>query len=646
MPAVFDTLRAVNRANRPYLKLRVVFIVEAQFVLEDKNRIEILFQDQEGERISGIIRIANIRMFRDVFKIGEVYVLYNYELEFNNRRSPATYHTWKLVINSTTRVVKYNGIFPSNKLKENNSVNERESAASMKNLSEHVTKFNENDSTNTNKRGATDEGYISRQKTQTNMPEDENSNPSYMTSPVVKGSSFIAQQNNDASKKSSYQYQSVLHCTQNLPLSDVTNVLGMSRSCTPVVQTKYNTIKGYGTSPPSHVSSLIPEQSSSHLGYTSYKYQSVLHSPHIKPLSGVAYGHAIQPNDSLSKNCTQNIVIDLTSDTDDDGGSGVMHNMPLNPTNKNHLPSSSIHVINSDKKRSLPIEFNDVVDLTVNDVVPIPVPKRKRGRPKKIVGSTSTQSDHNVDVVVPLPVPKRKPGRPKKIIESTSTQSVDHTVDAVVPLTVPKRKPGRPKKIVGSTSAQSEYWDMGDASCQCIYCGALFWYVERKSSKKATAHPEYKGCCMNGAIQLPALHNPPAYLNELLHGDSRNSKHFQENIRSYNSMFGFTSLGGKIDAGINNGTGPPVFTLHGQNYHLIGSLLPSEGATPKFAQLYIYDTDNELSNRMNAVRSSDGISDLHEEIVARLTTMLDEHNQLVKSFRMARERIQQHGQVM
>ncbi|CAA0824995.1 Unknown protein, partial [Striga hermonthica] len=42
--------------------------------------------------------------------------------------------------------------------------------------------------------------------------------------------------------------------------------------------------------------------------------------------------------------------------------------------------------------------------------------------------------------------------------------------------------------------------------------------------------------------------------------------------------------------------------------------------------------------------NSDGISDLHEEIVAHLTLMLDKHNQLVMSFRMARERIQQHDQ--
>jgi hypothetical protein len=31
-------------------------------------------------------------------------------------------------------------------------------------------------------------------------------------------------------------------------------------------------------------------------------------------------------------------------------------------------------------------------------------------------------------------------------------------------------------------------------------------------------------------------------------------------------------------------------------------LLPMPGKEPKFAQLYIYDTDNEIKNRMNAVK--------------------------------------------
>jgi hypothetical protein len=68
-------------------------------------------------------------------------------------------------------------------------------------------------------------------------------------------------------------------------------------------------------------------------------------------------------------------------------------------------------------------------------------------------------------------------------------------------------------------------------------------------------------------------------------------------------MFSFTSLGGKIDTGNNDGAGPPRFVLSGQNYHLLGSLVPSEGQSPKFAQLYIYDTQNEVSNRLSHFRS-------------------------------------------
>jgi len=64
-------------------------------------------------------------------------------------------------------------------------------------------------------------------------------------------------------------------------------------------------------------------------------------------------------------------------------------------------------------------------------------------------------------------------------------------------------------------------------------------------------------------------------------------------------MFSFTSMGGKIDKSINKGKGPYVFRLSGQNYHSMGSLLPDVGETPKFSQLYIYDTENEEVNRQN-----------------------------------------------
>jgi hypothetical protein len=79
-------------------------------------------------------------------------------------------------------------------------------------------------------------------------------------------------------------------------------------------------------------------------------------------------------------------------------------------------------------------------------------------------------------------------------------------------------------------------------------------------------------------------------------------KFFLKNIRRYNSMFSFTSMGGKVDSSINKGKGPFVFRLKGQNYHSLGSLLPHDGQKPKFSQLYIYDTDNEIANRQGVLR--------------------------------------------
>lgn len=67
-------------------------------------------------------------------------------------------------------------------------------------------------------------------------------------------------------------------------------------------------------------------------------------------------------------------------------------------------------------------------------------------------------------------------------------------------------------------------------------------------------------------------------------------------------MFSFTSMGGKIDRTMNDGNAPPTFIMCGENYHRIGSLVPVSGSSTKFAQLYIYDTQNEVSNRIHAVR--------------------------------------------
>ncbi|GJX76229.1 uncharacterized protein Tco_0323040 [Tanacetum coccineum] len=113
--------------------------------------------------------------------------------------------------------------------------------------------------------------------------------------------------------------------------------------------------------------------------------------------------------------------------------------------------------------------------------------------------------------------------------------------------------------------------------------------------------------------------------------------------KTYNMMFSFTSMGGKVDHSVNIGPGPYCFRLHGQNYHRLGSLLPVNDAKPKFSQLYVYDTDNEDQNRIDAIRSgsssrkSSGDS-IDPHITQALRTILDENNELVKSYRMVRDR--------
>lgn len=61
-------------------------------------------------------------------------------------------------------------------------------------------------------------------------------------------------------------------------------------------------------------------------------------------------------------------------------------------------------------------------------------------------------------------------------------------------------------------------------------------------------------------------------------------------------------MGGKIDHGKNKGKAPYSFVLSGVNHHRIGSLVPPSGQRPVYSQLYIYDTENEISNRISAVR--------------------------------------------
>ncbi|GAU47400.1 hypothetical protein TSUD_372890 [Trifolium subterraneum] len=196
-------------------------------------------------------------------------------------------------------------------------------------------------------------------------------------------------------------------------------------------------------------------------------------------------------------------------------------------------------------------------------------------------------------------------------------------------------------------SAESEgIVNFGQPEFTCIHCSAELWYEERSEKSKTGTDIQFSICCQKGKVELPLLKKPPKLLWHLIHGHDPRSTNFKDNYRAYNSMFAFTSMGGKTNTKINNGSGPPQFILSGQNYHRIGSLLPEPGTSPKFAQLYIYDTQNEVENRASTFRSGSSKKDVIDiSLVKDLKEMIDATNPLAKSFRKVRDAFEECNQV-
>ncbi|XP_035840209.1 uncharacterized protein LOC110909633 [Helianthus annuus] len=211
-------------------------------------------------------------------------------------------------------------------------------------------------------------------------------------------------------------------------------------------------------------------------------------------------------------------------------------------------------------------------------------------------------------------------------------------------------RPPRPKKTEGvrirtprraafaSVGARVEYQNLGRPTFTCHNCAAVMWYEERNKNTKASDGTTFSSCCQDGKVLLPRLLDAPEPLRSLLDCNDPETVRFREHIRVYNSMFCFTSFGAKIDHAINSGRSLYTFRINGQNYHRIGAMLPVEGEQPRYAQLYFYDTQNEVKNRIAALF---GQTDCHntcdEAIVASLIRMLDNHSSLANAFRMARD---------
>ncbi|KAM1161706.1 hypothetical protein ACFX2B_000765 [Malus domestica] len=70
-----------------------------------------------------------------------------------------------------------------------------------------------------------------------------------------------------------------------------------------------------------------------------------------------------------------------------------------------------------------------------------------------------------------------------------------------------------------------------------------------------------------------------------------------------------------------------TFRAQGSIYHQIGSLLPTARTRPRFLQIYIYDTEHQIDNRM---LENNG---LNRQVVEKTKHVLDQYNPFVHMFR-------------
>jgi len=126
---------------------------------------------------------------------------------------------------------------------------------------------------------------------------------------------------------------------------------------------------------------------------------------------------------------------------------------------------------------------------------------------------------------------------------------------------------------------------------------------------------------------------PPEPLLSLLNGEHDDSKHFLYNIRKYNTALQMGSTAYTRDARL--GTQPrglTAFSICGRMHHRMGPLMPEEGASPQFAQLYIIDdAEQQLEQRLASQRSFS--SHLKPALLMELQLMLHDNNPYVEQFK-------------
>jgi len=118
----------------------------------------------------------------------------------------------------------------------------------------------------------------------------------------------------------------------------------------------------------------------------------------------------------------------------------------------------------------------------------------------------------------------------------------------------------------------------------CVHCDAAHFSCERVGGTLTSPH--FASCCDKGRLTdiLQPLPDIPDDLQQLLSDNSPRNCQFRSDIRAYNSVLAFTSVGVALNEDLGDRTGG-VFTyrIRGELRHRIGSLAPPAGEPPHFA---------------------------------------------------------------
>ena len=168
-----------------------------------------------------------------------------------------------------------------------------------------------------------------------------------------------------------------------------------------------------------------------------------------------------------------------------------------------------------------------------------------------------------------------------------------------------------------------KYFDVGEVTSHII-CSPLHELSKKQSCHFCGAkHFQYEPsrfCCYNGQVVISTPQVPKDLYN-LYISQSEEALEFCQHIRANNSIFSFTSCGVKLDKKrASSWKGVYTFRAQGQIYNDLPSLVPSNDF-PCFFQLYFYDTDNEVQNRLQVLKDVA----LREIIVQQLMRILLEN---------------------